>query len=120
FVVKEIPIHEPEDARREIVVVARPSANYIGGGGRSRALLVVGRVNRIGIQDQLVLESLARRREGDIEILAGAIAASQSESQVQPAVPPFSPSRMQALLMRRLFSRTAQCLDRRPRRLHRS
>src|SRR5882757_1039230 len=100
LVVKEVSVHESEYTRREVAVVACAAANRVGGGGRSRALLVVGCVNRVGVQNQFVFESLACCVKRDIEILTRAIAAGQSETQVQAAVPSFAQPWVQTLFIR--------------------
>src|ERR1700675_4434347 len=119
-VVVEIALHKPEDTRGEIAVVARTAADRVRSGVRRCRGQVVGGVNRVGVQNQLVVESLARGIESDVQILGLAVAAGQGKAQIQTTVPACEDSGVQALLISRLLGRTPQHGDRSLRRLDRA
>ena len=66
------------------------------------------------------MQALPRRGEGDVQILGFTVAARYREADIDPAIPAFFEPWVQALLISRLFGRTAQHADGSLRRLNRS
>ncbi len=90
-----------EDPRRQIVVIAKAAKNRVGRGPRRAREFVIGRVDGVGVQRDLVMAGRSHGIKSEIEILSLAVAAGQGEPQIQPA----SPIPVQRGMERSLISR---------------
>ena len=79
---KKVAGHESKYFLSHVVVVAQTAGFGVGRGRRHRAGSIVLGIDRVGVEAQLVMQSLTRTEKSDSKVRGLAVAAGERESKV--------------------------------------
>src|SRR5579883_2582941 len=86
---EEVGVHEPEQAGRDVAVIAGPAAVGVRRDPRGRGRQIVRGVHRGGVERELVVQAGANTVEGQGQVLGFAVAPGQPEADADASVPAF-------------------------------